>query len=416
MLQVHLLFYSFFLLVMRLFIGIGSFLNKKIRFFYQARKSNWKKITAYRPTHQKTVWMHCASVGEYEQGRPILVQLKNQCPDIELVLTFFSPSGFLHNQSDALVDHIFYLPLDGRRHAKKWIETIKPDLALFVKYEFWYWYSRQLKTASIPLILVSGIFRPVHPFFKWYGGFFRSVLKNFTYFYLQDERSKQLLEQIGQSNCEVTGDTRVDRVIELINSQQQNEITEVFVLGGKPVFIVGSCWDDDLDVLIPFIKNHLGQFKFIIAPHEISDKIVHRIISIAPDRTIKYTEGNPNDHHSILVVNTIGQLAMLYQYAKFAWIGGAYSVGLHNILEPAVHGMPLFFGDKAYQKFKEAEDLLELGVAHAISNTASLTLKMEQLTPIESYQEIKRKCLDYIQANKGAAKRIADGLIQNKLL
>lgn len=358
-----------------------------------------------RQDPQPKIWIHCASLGEFEQGRPVIEKLRSACPDHRIILTFFSPSGYNVRKNYQGADHVLYLPMDSAAHAKKWVHSISPSLAIFVKYEFWNFYIRELNRQSVPLLSISTIFRSDQIYFKSYGGFYREILKSVTHFFVQDASSARLLEGIGINEVTVAGDTRFDRVAEIRDARQEIQEAATFA-GSNQVMVAGSVWPEDMEVLIPFINNH--DLKFIIAPHEISDKFISRIEQEIEKECIRFSGWDPENglQADVLIIDNIGMLSSLYAYATYAWVGGAYGQGLHNILEAAVYGCPVFFGNKNYEKFREAKDLINLGGAAAIANYMDLREQFANFSDHDTYIIARQINMEYISSNRGATDKI----------
>ncbi len=393
--------------------------------------------------YRKTAWFHCASLGEFEQGRPVIEKFKETFPDDKIVLTFFSPSGYEVRKNYEGADFICYLPSDTPSNARDFIEKINPSIAFFVKYEFWYNYLRILHEKQIPVISFSAIFRPNQMFFKWNGGFQRNILRYFTHIFVQNQLSLELLQSVGIENVTVGGDTRFDRVKQIADNQKILPIIEQFK-DGKPLLIIGSCWQADFAVLLPFLNNFTKDLKIIIAPHEIYEAEIEgwgeelngiRYSDIAPrsvgrpapeggafssESSDEITESKAPPSGaggaSVLFIDNIGMLSSLYQYADFAWIGGAYGKGLHNILEAATFGLPIFFGNKNYKKFQEAVDLERLTGAKAVSDTNEFALEFEKLYDNLDLRKQKSDIIKkYVQDNLGGTDKIIEYVINLKM-
>jgi len=350
-------------------------------------------------------WFHCASLGEFEQGRPVIEALKRKYPDYKILLTFFSPSGYEVRKNYEGADYIYYLPLDTKSNAQDFVEIVKPDIAYFVKYEFWYHIVKRLSKEGVPLLSISTIFRPEQLFFKSYGQFYAKILKKFTYFFLQDIRSQELLHSIQIKNCEVSGDTRFDRVWEICSRHKDLPQVERFV-NASSVMVVGSCWPEDLEVLTPFINQ--TQLKFIIAPHEIEEWFIQKMEKDLTKKLIRYSQLSDTDptQYDVLIIDNIGMLSSLYKYGRYAYVGGAFGKGLHNILEPATFGIPIFFGNRNYEKFKEAIDLIKLGGAIAIADYDGLRSQFQAFSEPTTYDIASQINQDYVKNNTGATTRI----------
>jgi 3-deoxy-D-manno-octulosonic-acid transferase len=354
------------------------------------------------------IWVHCASLGEFEQGRPLMESIRLKYPSLKILLTFFSPSGYEIRKNYEGADAIFYLPWDTPSNAKRFIEIVKPKLAIFVKYEFWYNYSNELKKKSIPLISVSCILRREQIFFKSYGSFFRKILYNFDHFFAQNKETQDLLRSIGIEST-LAGDTRFDRVMQVIQSVDEIVIAKEFKNDQK-LLVAGSCWQEDMDVLYPLINHNQYQLKFIIAPHEISEGFISSIEKSLSVKSIRYSQVQENaSEFSVLIIDNIGLLSKLYRYGEFAYVGGAFGNGLHNILEAACYGVPIFFGNKNYKKYQEATDLIMRGGAFEISGYAELKAKYELMNNLpESFLLACEVTRSYVQENLGATKKIMD--------
>lgn len=391
----------------QLLYRIIALFHAKARLFVIGRSDLFKKLKiAFSENKNPIVWVHCASLGEFEQGRPIIESLKKLDPSIKILLTFFSPSGYEVRKNYAQADYVFYLPWDTAQNAKQFISITKPSLAIFIKYEFWFNYTSQLKKNNIPIISASSIFRPDQVFFKWYGSFFRNILNNFTHFFVQTPQSIELLKGIGIKQATLAGDTRFDRVFEITQQAEQIELVKKFKANEK-VFVVGSLWPEDLQVLAPFI-NEQRELKFILAPHEISERFITQIEESILVNTIRYSSGTENpENFSVLIIDNIGMLSKLYRYGEFAYIGGAFGKGLHNILEAACYGIPIFFGNKNYEKFKEANDLIKRGGAFAIGDYTDLKKNFELLNnDPESFLSACDVTRSYVKENLGATSKI----------
>lgn len=385
--------------------------HQKARFFVAGRRHIFLKLTAIFSHRKegKLVWVHCASLGEFEQGRPLIESLKARFPNIKILLTFFSPSGYEVQKHFPGADFIFYLPWDTPQQARQFVEITKPDLAIFIKYEFWYHYTFQLKKSGACIISASCILRPGQIFFKRYGGLFRSLLQNFNFFFTQNNETKNLLSTLGIENCRVAGDTRFDRVMEIIRSGKEIEQAGKFKNNQK-LFVIGSCWPEDMDALAPFIHENSNSLKFIIAPHEISNSFIADIEKSIQVKSARFSQQKTDlEDYNVLIIDNIGMLSQLYRYGEFAFIGGAFGKGLHNILEAACYGIPVFFGNKNYQKYKEANDLIMRGGAFEVSGYADLKAKYELM--IDRPENFLLACevtRSYVEENLGATKKIVD--------
>ncbi|WP_317130088.1 3-deoxy-D-manno-octulosonic acid transferase [Pedobacter kyonggii] len=387
-----------------LLIRMFSLFNPKAKLFINGRKNTYTQITQKINLDEKHIWFHFASLGEFEQGRPVLEKLKSLYPAKKIVVTFFSPSGYEIRKNYALAD-VFYLPIDTAGNAKRFIDMINPEMAIFTKYEFWHFYFKELKDRKIPLYVISGIFRESQAFFKWYGGFYRNILKSVTYFFVQNKESKNLLKSIGLNNVTINGDTRFDRVYENAQSPKQLSLIESFI-GNFPTLVCGSTWPEDEKILSALPEKY-PNWKFIIAPHEIHESHIESIekqFSVGSVRFSIFSSSNqtPNAAHQTLIVDNIGMLSSLYQYGNVAYIGGGFGTGIHNTLEAAAFGLPVIFGPK-YDKFQEAKDLIGIGAAKSISTVEELIGAFEGFAKNEDAAAQAKK---YVADKKGATDQI----------
>ena len=400
--------YNLIIDFLRFLYWLASFFNPKASQFVTGRRKIFDgMIAALSNNSQPLIWVHCASLGEFEQGRPIIERLKNEFPVYKILLTFFSPSGFEIRKNYDKADYVFYLPWDTKKHATKFLDITKPKMAIFVKYEFWFHYSKELKKRSIPILSVSTIFRRDQLFFKRYGGFYRGILKNFSYFFVQNEESMRLLKSIGMQNCMRAGDTRFDRVIEMAGKSEEVEFAKKFK-GNEKVMVIGSCWSEDLEVLVPFINENYYNIKFIIAPHEISDSFITEIEKALKSENVRYSnrDSKQAEDCQVLIVDNVGMLGKLYKYGEFAFVGGAFGKGLHNILEAACYGIPGFFGNKNFQKFQEAVDLINRGGAFEVSDYFDFKNKYEMTTLPQNFLLACEVTKQYVDENRGATEKI----------
>jgi 3-deoxy-D-manno-octulosonic-acid transferase len=404
--------YNIGILVLRTVYMMAAWFNPKARTFRNGRLDQVSKMlsTFPLPPTETLVWFHCASLGEFEQGRPIIEALKAWRPSLRILLTFFSPSGYEIRKNYEHADYVFYLPWDTSQNAKWFAETVKPSLTLFVKYEFWYHYSVQLHKHNIPLLSISSIFRPDQIFFKPHGSLFRSMLKCFSHFFVQNQQSVTLLHSIGIKSVTLAGDTRFDRVNQIVRQGTKIPTADQFKAGQK-VMVVGSAWPEDMEVLFPFINENTGQLKFIVAPHEISEDFLLAIEKSIQGKTIRYSQAKQFgiEGASVLLIDNIGMLSQLYPYGDFAFVGGAFGAGLHNILEAACCGIPVFFGNKAFQKYQEAVDLVFRGGAFEVRDYVQLRKKFEEMMRHpETYTLACEVTRHYVLENLGASSKIVD--------
>ena len=363
--------------------------------------------------------MHCASLGEFEQGRPVLEEMKKKFPAYKIVLSFFSPSGYEVRKYYSEADTVIYLPVDKAANAKKLIAAVNPALVIWIKYEFWYYYLTELKKRNIPVILVSGIFRNSQPFFKWYGKIWKIMLDCFRQLFVQNEASRELLNNIGiEKNVSVAGDTRFDRVMAIAEKKEPVRFIREFI-SGKQVLVAGSTWEDDEIELIHYVKAH-PETRFIIAPHEIDQENLDDVKKEFGN-SVFYSALNETDqlpaHINVLIIDNIGMLSALYQYADITYVGGGFGKdGIHNILEAAVYGKPVIFGP-VYEKFAEAKDLVESGGAFSINNALELESLLDKLfNDGMERQKINKIAGNYISSKKGATTKILDYITENRLL
>ena len=401
------LVYTLGISLLRSVYGAAAWFNPKAVAFRKGRLEQVAVLKATFPLSgpKPLVWFHCSSLGEFEQARPVIEALKFWRPDITLLLTFFSPSGYEVRKNYPYADYVFYLPWDTRANALWFAENVRPAFVVFVKYEFWHHYCKALKEKKIPLISISAIFRPDQIYFKSHGSFFKSILQTFDTFFVQNQQSIDLLASIGISSTILAGDTRFDRVSQIVRQSEENPIAQRFK-DGKKLMVIGSAWSDDMAVLIPFINKNLDTLKFIVAPHEPEEQFLLSIEQGISGKTFRYSRANELNvtDANVLLVDRIGLLAQLYRYGESAFVGGGYREGLHNILEAACYGIPIFFGDKAYSKFQEAVDLIAEGGAFAVSDFHNLDTVFLQLTnSSSSYQQACTVSRDYVQRNLGAA-------------
>lgn len=378
--------------------------HRKARLMTEGRKG-WQAKVRSSVLHGRVIWFHCASLGEFEQGRPIIEALKEQYKNVSIVVTFFSSSGYEIRKDYQLAELVLYLPFDSRRNAKTFVELINPHIAIFIKYEFWHNYLSELKQRQIPTFLVSGIFRHDQKFFKGGWPFFRNMLMNFDHFFVQNNDSKNLLNSIGLQNVTATGDTRFDRVKEICSRPMQIEIAKQFTEGSMSM-VIGSSWPEDMEVLFPLINSSRYPIKFIIAPHEIERHKIRRLIQKLECPCQLYSESNIEDirEAKVLVIDNIGMLSSLYQYGDIAYIGGAFGDGLHNILEGATFGMPIIFGKgKDNHKYQEAVDLVSLGGAFEVENSSDVLNVVESLIGDElKLRKASETTSGYVNDNSGA--------------
>jgi 3-deoxy-D-manno-octulosonic-acid transferase len=398
--------YNLSILILRIGMQFAAMFHPKARAFVTGRKSLLTRIAAdFRANTAPVVWIHCASLGEFEQGRPVIESLKSEFPQIKVLLTFFSPSGYELRKNYDRADYIYYLPWDTRRNARKFLALTKPTLAIFVKYEFWFHYMRELAATNVDVLSISSIFRKDQLFFKSYGGFYRRILQRFTFFFVQNDESVKLLKSIGIKNCQRSGDTRFDRVNQIVKQGAEVAIAKNFKNDQK-VFVVGSSWPEDLEVLVPFINEN--KMKFIIAPHEITESNITTLERSLQVKYVRYSQAADKnlDDYQVLIVDGMGFLSKIYRYGELAFVGGAYGKGLHNILEAACYGVPILFGNRSFSKFQEAIDLINRGGAFEIVDYPDLKEKYEMLMAPENFLLACEITRQYVEENLGATEKI----------
>jgi 3-deoxy-D-manno-octulosonic-acid transferase len=394
-------------------IHLSIFFNKKARLWVIGRRQwreRYKKAASGLAGHQ-VLWMHVSSLGEFEQGRPIIEAFRESFPGWRLVLTFFSPSGFEIRKDYPLVDVVVYLPADTPGNARVFLDIFRPDAVIFVKYDFWANYLFRLKKLGIPTLLVSALFRPSQPFFKWYGVMWREMLGAFSHVFVQNSASQKLLQSIDYLAITVAGDTRVDRVLHLASGVQPSAKVAAFV-GQTPVLVVGSSWESDEHILLEVLRSGgLQHFKIILAPHEPSEQNVDRICQ-AFSGAVRFSRfsAEVDTKARFLVIDNIGMLNTLYQYGKIAYIGGGFGKGIHNTLEPAAFGLPIVFGPK-FAKFEEARQFVAAGGAFSIQNEGELQSVLTQLHDPDFYAQASSAVLNYLQCNKGATQQTIHWLL-----
>jgi 3-deoxy-D-manno-octulosonic-acid transferase len=408
-----LLLYNLGLRFYFLFVCIASFFNKKANLWIKGRQR-----VQYQQ-FDKSAWFHFASLGEYEQGLPVLLAFRQLHKDIPVVITFFSPSGYEVRKNTPYADAVYYLPLDTAANARHFMDAIKPSIAVFTKYEYWFHYFHELNRRDVPLFVISGIFRPDGVFFKWYGTLHRRMLGYVKHFFVQDEESKRLLQQLNVTNVSVSGDTRFDRVWVNAQNPKSFDIVEDFTKGHK-VLVAGSTWPQDEDLLAELIKVH-ASWKFIIAPHEIKEEKIERLLSILPQNlTVRYSQLDPESYQGhqllktqVLVIDNIGMLSSLYRYGDTAYIGGGFGAGIHNTLEAAAFGLPVIFGPN-YQKFKEARELVAMQLGFTINNAEELLRVFGQITNDDNkLRALHKDIVRYVAEHKGATDMILSYISAN---
>lgn len=396
-------FYNLSILLYRFFIQIASIRSEKARQWITGRKNIFKELKKKIKKEDRIAWFHCASLGEFEQGRPVIEKFREKYPDIKILLTFFSPSGYEIRKNYEYAEYVFYLPIDTPRNARNFIKIVKPEIAVFIKYEYWFNYLKELYRKEIPVVIVSAIFRKSQHFFKWYGKWFRKQFKNINWFFVQNAQSESLLHQIGVKDISLSGDTRFDRVWQIVENDEKFPVIEKFI-NNSPVILGGSTWPPEEKIFKSLFEKFTG-FKFIIAPHLTSKEHIDEIADhIGKEDVVLYSEINEKEisGKSVLIIDAIGFLFKLYKYSKYAIIGGGFGVSIHNILEAAAFGKPVMFGPN-YHKFKEAKDLISNQGAFEIKNKNDA---IELIHRFENDQDFYKKatltCKQYVERNKGA--------------
>lgn len=398
-------------------IRVASLFNPKAEQWLDGRKDVFKNLEAIGfKNSDSVVWIHAASLGEFEQGRPIIEQLKKEYPDCKILLTFFSPSGYEIRKNYELADYITYLPIDSKRNAQRFISLVRPQLAIFIKYELWYHFLHELQKAKTPTLLVSALFRKKQFFFKSYGRWFKPVIAGLDHIFVQSQSAGLVLRQHGISNFSVAGDTRIDRVIRIREEKKNFPIIQDFIKN-DPVLICGSTWPADEEIIQHFINENPKKWRYIIAPHDISAARIAYVENLFQIKSIRYSKAKDAklSDFDLLIIDNIGMLSSLYQYGKVAYIGGAFGKGLHNTLEPITFGLPVIFGPN-YQKFEEAKWLVETGGGFSVNSSESFKNVLHQFEDESFYLQCSDKAKFYIQKNKGATQQIMNFIQSNQLL
>ncbi len=406
-------FYNLGLILYAWAVRLAALRHKKARLWIDGRKDLFRRMREAIDPAARIIWIHVASLGEFEQGRPIIEKLRKTHPEYKLLLTFFSPSGYEIRKDYKGVDYLFYLPLDTPRNARRFLDIAHPEIAIFVKYEYWLNLLRELRRRKTRTFIVSAIFRRNSIFFRPYGGWWRQALETFEVLFVQNEESKELLASLGFDNVLVAGDTRFDRVAEIARAAKHIDIVERFK-GDDRLFVAGSTWGPDEELLIRLMNDN-PEVKFIIAPHEMDEGRIARLIEETRGGTLRYTQCTPRTGYGsrqLLILDTVGLLSSVYGYATWSYIGGGFGVGIHNTLEAATFGLPVAFGPN-YEKFKEARDLVTLGAARSISGYEQLRDWFIPLRDNEVFlQKTSRIARDYTTRHQGATSIIIKTIFQ----
>lgn len=400
--------YNLIVILASQLLKIITLFSPKMKLFVEGRKAVFQTLENKIQATDRTIWFHAASLGEYEQGLPVIEAIKQQYPNHKIVVTFFSPSGYEVRKNNNLADVTVYLPLDTISNAKQFLRIVHPEMAFFIKYEYWPNYLNELKKKQIKTYLISGILRENQAFFKWYGGFYRNALKTFDYFFVQNESSKILLQSIGFNNVKVSGDTRFDRVVSILERDNSLDFIAQFK-ADKTTIVIGSSWPKDEELLIDYINNSAENVKFIIAPHNIKLEQIQELKKAITKKTILFSEKDTVDvsNYSVFVIDTIGILTKIYSYADIAYVGGGFgNPGVHNILEPATFGVPVVIGPN-YAHFAEAKALVNMEGCISIQNQTQLNEVFDLLLQNEDERlEKGHICSTFVQMNKGATQAI----------
>ncbi len=404
--------YNCVVYIAQFFLRIAAIFSSKLKLFVVGRTHVFEHLKQNISNTDNVVWVHVASLGEFEQGLPILEKIKQEYPNYKLLVTFFSPSGYEVKKNTSAADVVTYLPLDTKKNATAFIKYANPKLVLFVKYEIWPNYLKVLANQKIPTVLISALFKENHIYFKWYGGFMKNALNTFEHFFIQDEKSKQLLSKINFQNATVSGDTRFDRVSEILKRDNTLDFMTQF-LGKSKCLVAGSTWPEDEKILVSYINNNQkDKLKYVIAPHNIKEDHIKNLKNTISDKTLLYSEINNKDlsKYDVLIIDTIGILTKVYSYAYISYVGGAFATGLHNTLEPAVFGIPVIIGSR-YNGFKEAEDLVKLKGIISVNNEIEFSGVLNRLLSDTEFHKVTGQInSNYITKSTGASIQIMDYL------
>jgi 3-deoxy-D-manno-octulosonic-acid transferase len=391
-------------------VWIASAFNPKAKQWVSGRKMQFRRIAKAIKPGDRVVWFHCASLGEFEQGKPVIESIRKHFPNHKILLTFFSPSGYEVRKNTDVADFVFYLPMDTPVNARKFIRIVNPRIAIFIKYEFWFNYINELSKNKIPTLVVSAIFRSSQYFFKPWGFWSSHHLQKITHFFVQDEASLELLSKINVFHTDISGDTRFDRVLKLASEKRSIPTVEAFGKNKKLV-VAGSTWPADEDILKELLLQLPNNFGLVLAPHEVNkervDQVMKKFANFDP-QLFSHFDDKTSDQSRVMVIDNVGLLSYIYRNAFIAYIGGGFGLGIHNILEAATYGLPVVFGPN-YHKFREANELIEKGAAFPIiGNTDSVEVVLELIGENLKYDEICKIARAYVQNNAGATSRVLD--------
>ncbi|GHT75385.1 3-deoxy-D-manno-octulosonic acid transferase [Bacteroidia bacterium] len=403
--------YGIIIALYALIVRLVSPFNKKAKLMIEGQKKTFAVLKQQIDSEARYIWFHAASLGEFEQGRPLIEKIKKEKPEYKILLTFFSPSGYEVRKNYSQADVVCYLPFDLKRNVRKFLSLVNPEMAIFIKYEFWRNYLTLLKKRNIPTFIISAIFRPNQIFFRPYGRNYRKVLKNYEHLFVQDENSKKLLAKYGVHNVSITGDTRFDRAQEIYEQRKNLPLIEAFVQSAEKeesmVLVAGSTWPKDEDLILPYFNEH-AEIKLILAPHELHGNHVQEIRSHLKRSVVLYSQANETNikEADCLIIDCYGILSSIYRYGKIAYIGGGFGNGIHNVLEAAVYGVPVLFGPN-FHRFKEAQDLITAGGGISISNADQFNSRINELTAYSHLLlETGEKAGKFVQEHTGATDKI----------
>jgi len=409
--------YNIIVLLASQIVKLLAIFSPKMKLFVNGRKEVFPTLQSKISSNDQTIWFHAASLGEYEQGLPVIEKIKKHFPNHKIVVTFFSPSGFEVRKNNTVADVTVYLPLDSKSNAKKFIDLVHPEMVFFIKYEYWPNYLNELKKLNINTYLISGVFREDQAFFKWHGGFYRNALLTFNYFFVQNESSKKLLQKIGFTNVKVSGDTRFDRVVSILERDNSLGFIEDFK-SNTTTIVIGSSWPKDENLLVNFINTSSENVKFIIAPHNIKSEQIQELKKSITKKTILFSEKeNQNlSDFQVLIIDSIGILTKIYSYADIAYVGGGFgNPGVHNILEPATFGIPIVIGPN-YSHFSEAIALVNLKGCVAFTSQNEMNEAFDVLLSDTVIRHEKGHiCSTFVQMNKGATDVILNHILNENL-